>query len=263
MLDTQTSFIARAADFLDFQIKHKQATLGTGYRQQVELAEKVAVEIAMVPSVSGRELMIRSHAAQLGIGEDALRKQVAVFIKRQQRQAEEQRKNPLVKQIGGSDEPAPPSRAELAKQLLASQEKYALWLAGLALTKPEVLDWLREQDMLPLLKSLSGTTLLELVWRSSFDAGDEAARMTFLATLAPEEETAFTQLLARNRYEGGIAEAEEALKNLDIMRLRRAVQLAKARVRTPGLAPAEVDRINFEYLALQQELLARTRPTSG
>ncbi len=259
--DVFRSFIAKAADFLDFQITHKQATMGNNLSQQVSLIEKIAVDIAMNPSVSARELMIRSHAAQLGVGEDAFRKQVAVFIKRQQRAAEEQRKNPLVKQVGSTHEPAPMTRADAAKQLLAAQEKPALWLAGMALTKAEVLEWLREQDMLPLLNALRGTTLLERVWRSSFDAEDEAARSTFFATLAPEEETAFTQLLARTRFAGGIPEAEDALKNLDIVRLQRAVQQATAKLKTPGLAHEEVDRINIERLALNQELLTRTRPT--
>ena len=257
--DVFRSFIAKAADFLDFQITHKQATLGNDLRNQIALAEQTAVHIAMNPSVSARELMIRSHAGQLGIGEEALRKQVAVFAKRQQRQAEEQRKNPMVKQIGGNDAPAPMNRTEVAKLLIANEEKPALWLAGMALSKPEVLDWLRDQDLLPLIKSMRGTTLLERVWRSGFDAGDAAALATFLATLPPEEETAFSQLLARTRFDGGIPDAEEALKNLDIVRVQRAIQEATHKLKTPGLAASEVDRINFERLALNQELLAKTR----
>ena len=69
--------LAKAVDFVEFQIAHKRSTQGTDIRNQVQLAEQTAVTIAMNPSISARDLMIRSHAGSLGVSEDAPRKQLA------------------------------------------------------------------------------------------------------------------------------------------------------------------------------------------
>lgn len=66
--------IEQSVDFLDFQISHKKATLGSDLRNQVQLIEQTAVTIALNPQRCPRDLMIRSHAHQLGVSEDALRK---------------------------------------------------------------------------------------------------------------------------------------------------------------------------------------------
>ena len=239
--------IRSAAEFLDFQIAHKMATQGTDLRNQVQLIEQTAATIAMNPSVAGRDLSIRSHAGQLGLTEDALRREVNVFVKRQQ-----------------SNKPAPAAATTLdeGRKLLNAQHKTARLLTRFALSEPEVLDWLREADIGPLLKELPGTEMLGRVWRAAFEAGDEAAQTAFFATLPAEEEAAFAQLLAQPMPKGGLEAAREAWNSLDLARLLHLKQQAQLKLKQPGLSAEEAARLQQKVIAFNKEYLDRTRGAS-
>jgi DNA primase len=240
--------ISSAAEFLDFQISHKMATQGTDLRNQVQLIEQTAATIAMNPSVAGRDLSIRSHAGQLGLSEDALRREVNVFVKRQQ-----------------NSKPGPaaaPTTLDEGRKLLNAQHKTARMLCRLALSEPEVLDWLRESDIGPLLKELPGTEMLGRVWRASFEAGDEAAQTAFFATLPAEEEAAFAQLLAQPMPRGGLEAAREALNSLDLARLLHLKQQAQLKLKQPELSAEDAARLQQQVIAFNKEYLDRTRGTS-
>lgn len=235
--------INSASEFLDFQISHKMATQGTDLRNQVQLIEQTAATIAMNPSVAGRDLSIRSHAGQLGLSEDALRREVNVFVKRQQ-----------------SSKPAPAATTlDEGRKLLNAQHKTARLLCRLALSEPEVLDWLREVDIGPLLKELPGTEMLGRVWRAHFEAGDEAAQTAFFATLPAEEEAAFAQLLAQPMPRGGMDAAREAWDSLDLARLLHLKQQAQLHLKQPGLSAEDAARLQQKVIAFNKEYLDRTR----
>lgn len=240
--------INSASEFLDFQISHKMATQGTDLRNQVQLIEQTAATIAMNPSVAGRDLSIRSHAGQLGLTEDALKREVNVFVKRQQ-----------------NSKPGPaatPTTLDEGRKLLNAQHKTARLLCRLALSEPEVLDWLREVDIGPLLKELPGTEMLGRVWRAHFEAGDEAAQTAFFATLPAEEEAAFAQLLAQPMPRGGVEAAREAWESLDLARLLHLKQQAQLKLKQPGLSAEDAARLQQKVIAFNKEYLDRTRGAS-
>ena len=240
--------INSASEFLDFQISHKMATQGTDLRNQVQLIEQTAATIAMNPSVAGRDLSIRSHAGQLGLTEDALKREVNVFVKRQQ-----------------NSKPGPaatPTTLDEGRKLLNAQHKTARLLCRLALSEPEVLDWLREVDIGPLLKELPGTEMLGRVWRAHFEAGDEAAQTAFFATLPAEEEAAFAQLLAQPMPRGGVEAAREAWESLDLARLLHLKQQAQLKLKQPGLSEEDAARLQQKVIAFNKEYLDRTRGAS-
>lgn len=238
--------IAKAVDFLDFQIAHKRASIGSDISKQVQLVEQAAVTIAMDPSVAARDLMIRSHAAQLGVSEDALRKEVNSFVRRQL-------KNP-----NKDSKPEVRTTMEEARRIIESQHRTSTLLCQLALSDPTILEWLRSVDLEPMLRELPGTQLLGKLWHAQFAAGDQAAFNAFMATLPPEEESAFARLLAMPVPPGGIEAAMQSFESFDHgCRLARMKQL-RARLNEPGLSQDEERSIHSEIAELDAAL-RRTR----
>lgn len=240
-----TAAIDQAVDFLDFQISHKRATLGSDLRNQVQLIEQTAVTIAMNPSVAARDLMIRSHAHQLGVSEDALRKEVNSFVRRQQKGA--QAKGPL-------------TASEEAGKLVQSQHRTALLLCRMALSNVEVLKWLRSIDLEPVLRDLPGTELLGHLWHAQFEEGNEVALAAFFATLPADEERAFAQLLQQRMPGSKVEDATEAWNVLDLARLQHLVQQAQAKMNQPGLDPGEVSALHAQKMQWHKEYLDRSKP---
>lgn len=244
-----TQAVGRAVEFLDFQIAHKRSTQGTDIRQQVQLIEQTAVTIAMNPSISARDLMITSHAGTLGVTEDALRRQVEQFVRRRKKSEEK------------AEESAerPPTTAEEARKLVESQQSNALYLVGLALVEPTVLEWLRLQDIEELLHDLPGTELLRQVWLAHFPAGDEKALSLFLSGLSPVEAAAFTQVVMRSHPKGGIEEAWTALEAMRTSRLDHLIRRAKAQMKQPDVSPERVEELQKLLIDWHKEYLDRRK----
>lgn len=243
--------IDKAVDFLDFQIGHKKSQLGSDLRSQLVLSEQTAATIASNPSAAARDLMIRSHAMQLNLTEDALRKMVQGYLRRQQRIAADKGAT--------SAEPVVRTTAQEAAELIKSQHKTAMTLAQLALAQPDVMVWLRRQDLDPILHDLRGTDLLGLVWHSHHDPDDAAARMAFIAGLPPLEESALTMLINRPMPPGSLETAPADLNALFTARLSDLIQRAQAEMKRPDLSPDRVAELQHSLLDWRKEYLDRTR----
>jgi DNA primase len=242
--------LAEAVDFLDFQITHKRSALGNDLRHQVALVEQTALTIAMSPSIAARDLMIRSHAAQLGISEDALRQQVQQFARRQQ--AQKKREAEQQQQAGGLRDAMPVmSPAEEAKRLLASQQKVALQLTWLAMRDDEVLDWLRHQQLEQVLSGMTGCEMLFRLVRSSTTKMTDGGATAFLATLPAGEENAFVQLLASEQPKEN---PEEVLRVLQRQRLKDLIQKAQHTMRHATPEGAELVELNDQIQRWKREL---------
>ncbi len=238
--------IDKAVDFLDFQIAHKKAAIGgTDLRNQVQLIEQAAVTIAMDPSISGRELMIRSHAGSLGVGEEVLRKEVEKFVRSRAK--------------GEEKEAKAVTSADGTRKFLESQHKNAKTLVCLALANAEVLDWLRTQDIEELHHDFPGTDILHRIWLAHFPGGDEAALSVFLTSLPAAEEAAFAQLLAKKITEGGLPTAKETLAALQTERLTHLIARADAQMKQPGLAPERVSELLNHVVEWRKEYLDRIK----
>lgn len=221
--------IRSAADYLDFQIKHKRAALGSDLKNQVALIEQTAVSIAMNPSIAARDLMIRSHAMQLNVSEDALRKQVLSFVRRQQNA-----KNQSTTAATEAKETTP---AEQAKRMLATQHPVALMLTQQALRDDDVLEWLRHLQLDEMLAGMPGCEMLFTVVRSTTRNVTAGGALAFLATLPAADEAAFVQLLARVMP---AENPEHALQTLCKQRLSALIDKARQRIRNQQLEGADL-----------------------
>ncbi|MDB6117794.1 MAG: primase [Verrucomicrobiaceae bacterium] len=241
--------IEKAVEFLDFQIAHKKASIsGTDLRSQVQLIEQAAVTIAMNTSISARELMVRSHAGSLGISEEVLRQEVAEFVKRR---AKGEAKDKEKRAVTAPDD---------ARKFLQSQHDNALMLVSLAVAHPEVLEWLRNQDIEELHHDFPGTQMLHQVWLAHFPAGDEGAFSVFLTTLSAAEEAAFTQLLANRKLaEGGLPKAQETLAALQTERLNYLIKRARAAMKQADLSPERLQELHHQVMEWHKEYLDRMK----
>lgn len=232
--------IEKAVDFLDFQIAHKRATLGTDMRHRVQLIEQTAVTIAMNPTISGREIMIQAHAGPLKMSEDALRKQVDLFVRRRAKGEDN------VKSVAQTDE---------AKKLLESQHSNVIRLIGMALMDPEIMTWLRSQDIEELMHDFPGTEMLHRVWLADFPAGDDAALSGFLSSLNATEEAAFSQLLTRRVFEGTLAQAKEFLATIQQERLKHLVKRARFLMNDPLISPERMTELQEQVIEWNKQII--------
>jgi hypothetical protein len=110
------------------------------------------------------------------------------------------------------------------------------------------------------LRDLPGTELLSRVWHAHFAAGDEAAQAAFFATLAVEEEAAFAQLLAQRMAKGGLAEAHEAWRAIELARLQQLIQQTQAEMNKSELSPEQLAKMHERVMAWRKECLDLSNP---
>jgi DNA primase len=259
--------IDEAQDFLDFQINRKKASNGGDMRNQVMLAEQTAATIAMNPSPAARDLMIRAHSVQLGVTEDAMRRLVNSYVKRQQKSAAA-REGAMA-----NAEPKEITVAQAATRLLTNQHKTALLFAHTALASAEIMEWLRTQDFDAILHDLPGTEILGLVWHTHFDPADSAARAGWISSLHPVEESAISQLMTRalpgnfkeikedgSHIKEQIDSLSQDLYNLGTTRVHHLIQRSQAELKQQGLSPERISLLSERVMVLRKEYLDRNRP---
>jgi DNA primase len=228
-----------ARDFIDYQVE----VVGTRrnmdeMRERVRFAEEMAVNIQLLESPVARETATQRVAVRLGIPEDTIRKLIA-------------RAQPKT----GKEKTAKSQSEHPGKKLLASQDRNALLLCELALADAEVLHWLRSQPHDDVLRDLTGTELLALIWHGQFDPLDPVGINVFLTGLDPEEEAALTQILHQSSAAGGgLASAQHALSALEISRMQMQKQRLQTQLKHPAISPEDAAEIQREIMAVHKEI---------
>jgi len=250
--DALRALIAEAPEFLEHQICHLRASSRSESTvERVRMAEQVAGAISIFSGVAQRVAAVNKVAKLLEISEE----QLNAMVKRAASEAKKSGGEP-----GAKDASA--NVVDEAKKLLASQHKTAVLLCQMALGDAEVLHWLRECECEELLREVPGTELLALLARSRYNPVDETSQLAFMAGLERRQEAAFAQLQARSRPPGCLAEAQMALNVLELARLQSLMQRAQARLRQPGLAVVEMERLQQEVMELsarRKECLDRAK----
>ena len=210
-------------------------------REKTRFAAEMAAMIALQENPIARDAAIQRVSVRLGIPEAEYRRQVARVMRAPQTP---QRGSDNV-EIFVETVPLPP------------QDKTASLLCRLALSDREILAWLRGRRLEDILKDVSGTELLALVWRSKSDLADDAKMPGFLATLTREEESALSQMLSKPMPKGGQHEAQQAIEALEVARLHNLWQNTQTQLKQPGLKPADVARLSQLVVSLRKEYLDR------
>lgn len=235
--------LAKAEDFLDYQTQQaaKADALGD-MRQRVRFAGQLAENIAVVDSAVARATAIQRAALRLSLPEDSL----ANLVK-QARKSPTRRAEPA--QSTGNE-------AELQKQAQAMVQQahpQVRILASLALGDAEVLDWLRQQSLKPLLE-LPGTEILAPLWQSRFDATQPAALQGFLMQLPQVEQVALNHIMHLPQPPSGLEGAMHALSDLEIFRLKTLLTGLQTQLRQPRLDAQTSNELQREVMGLHQEI---------
>ena len=238
------SVLDGATDFLEYQIRRLRAgAKGDGMVERVRMAEQVAGAIAIFTGVAQRITAVNKIAKLLEIPEDDLNRMV--------RRAGKAAENQTTKSAGAETTAKPD---ESAKKLLASQDKNALLLVQFALADSEVLIWLRQADCESILHEVPGTELLSLIWGSTYDPLSDVAQSVFMASLEKHEEAALTQIMTRPRPPGALADAQQILASLAVIRLKNLAQSTQSRLRQPGLSPDQLADLQRQAMDLNAQL---------
>ena len=215
-------------DFIDYQVE----VVGTRrnmdeMRERVRFAEEMSINIQLLESPVARETAAQRVALRLGIPEDTMRKLIA-------------RTQPKA----GKEKAVRPQSNHPGKKLLISPDRDA-----------EVLHWLRSQPQDDVLRDLTGTELLTLIWHGQFDPLDPVGINVFLTGLDPEEEAALTQILHQSSAAGGgLASAKHALSALEISRMQMQKQRLQTQLKHPAISPEDAAEIQREIMALHKEI---------
>jgi DNA primase len=238
-----------ARDFIDYQLEVASARRDlTQMREKVRFAEDLISNIRMLDSPVARETCVQRVAVRLGVPEDSLRRLL--------------KKKPAQVTTKPDPNSAQTTSGRSAQQLLASQERNALLLCRIALADAQVLDWLRQQPPDDILRDVSGTELLGLLWRGQFDPIDPSATQAFLCTLAADEEAAMSQLLHESKSTGSLAAAQHAFAALELVRLSTLKQQLQTQLKTPGLTDEDISELQREIMALHRDLTQRQQAIS-
>lgn len=221
---------------IDFSSTHRNLT---DMRERTRFAGDMAGMILLLDNTMARDAAIQKVSVRLGIPETDYRRQVARSSK------------PNAGTRGES------SKSAVQSQSLPPQDRTSTLLCQLALSDPEILDWLRNSGREELLEDITGTELLALVWNSNSDLSNPSKMGSFLTSLRKEEESALNALLAQPMPTGGQPVAVQALDALEVKRLHNLLQREQSRLKQPGLDAKTIVELSESILALRKEYLDR------
>jgi DNA primase len=233
--------IERAEEFIDYQIAHAAAQ--PKFNQMVErvrFAEQMAANIRLLDNPVARSTAIQRVAVRMGIPEEDIRKRIG-------------KPGATTKVHSSSLEEA---KSE-AGRLLKEQDRTAMMLCQSALASQEVLDWLRSTAKVDWLDDIPGTELLSVLWRSECRPLDAASMTGFLSSLDPVLQQAIVSLQFQPAPPGGLSEAAEALKALELVRIQHQISRVQTQLKAPGLSAEQAAGLQQEMLTWRKEYLDR------
>jgi DNA primase len=232
-----------AKEFIDYQIERNRAAMQGGTMDQARLIEKVVASIALCDNPAALEPLIHRAAAQLGVPEASLRRQVQILARRNTGK-------------NTASNPQPPSGGSAAAAL-GAMNRNAKLLCQLCIHDAEVLHWLRGAEGFDAVRGAPGMDLLEKLRASSLDFLSTTDWALFLSRLDADTAAVFTMLQSLPCPRGGVEVARQALASLETEFLDMRIQQAQTRLKDPGLTPDTMAEIQRQIIAWRKEYLDR------
>jgi DNA primase len=232
--------IENAEEFIDYQIAH--ASTQPKFNQMVErvrFAEQMAANIRLLDNPVARSTAIQRVALRMGIPEEDIRKRIG--------------KPGSAKVHSSTIEEA---KSE-AGRLLKEQDRTAMMLCQSMLASEDVLNWLRSTGKEHWLDDIPGTELLSVLWRSDCRPLDAASMTGFLSGLDPVLQQAMVSLQFQPLPPGGLDEAAQALKALELVRIQHQISRVQAQLKDPGITAEQAAALQQEKLTWTKEYLDR------
>ena len=137
-------------------------------------------------------------------------------------------------------------------------------LCKLALTDPDTRAWLTAERhrMEPLRQMLETDALIKL-WGADYDVSTPTAVSVYLSSLPAREEAFYTELLMKKTPGNGLEDARRSLLRLEIREVENRMEIAKGKLRSPGLADSVMTQAINEVLLLKKELVEKQKQLSN
>ena len=230
---TFRGLIDSAPDYFDFAVSEAGAELENP-STKTPLVRKLAGFAASLPDDVAREAVAARIGPRLAISPGAFLASVP-------------RKPPA---IPSDDEEQDAKTSTPA----AKPDAATLLLLHAAMTSLEARQWLAEQEAARLLSAKPGARLLDACLKASFDPADAGATQAFVAAQSPEAQSLLAALLLSRPPADPLQIARESLPTLRRRELEARRDAITAKLRTPGLPPQEVERLQAEVVDITKEM---------
>jgi DNA primase len=234
--------VANAHDFFDYRIEREIASIDlTSIGAKIQATRNLAATVSRVHNPVLRGEIVSKASARLGVApadfESLLAKQARV--------------------LGGRvDSSTTETRA-------ASPPHNIVMLCLLALRDADARNFLRAQNWREILEQLPDTDILIRILESDLEPDDTASLNAFMATLSPEEERLISSWLMQKMPAATETMVEKWWHGTCQSVVRRRLEVAKNRIKVPGLSAGDVLNLQKQILDLQEQLHEFCRPVGG
>lgn len=233
--------VANARDFFDYWIQREIATVDlTSMGAKIQAARNLAATVSRVHDPILRGEVISKASARLGVApadfESLLAKHGRV-------------------PGGRVDSSTTETRAT------ASPPHDIVMLCLLALRDADARNFLHAQNWREILEQLPDTDILIRILESELGPDNTASLNAFMATLSPEEERLISSWLMQKMPTETVVEKWWHGTCQSVV--RRRLEVAKNRIKVPGLSAGDVLNLQKQILDLQEQLHEFPRPVGG
>jgi len=234
--------IANAQDFFDYWIQREIASIDlTSTGAKIQAARNLAATVSRVHDPILRGEVVSKASARLGVApadfESLLAKHARV-------------------PGGRVDSSTTETRAA------ASPPHDIVMLCLLALRDADARNFLHAQNWREILDQIPDTDILIRILASELEPDDTASLNAFMATLSPEEERLVSSWLMR-KMPATETVVEKWWHGTCQSVVRRRLEVAKNRIKIPGLSAGDVLNLQKQILDLQEQLHEFPRPVGG
>ncbi len=235
--------VANARDFFEYRIEREIASIDlTSISAKIQAARNLAATVSRVHDPVLRGEVVSKASARLGVApgdfESLLAKQARV-------------------PAGRTDSSTTETRAA------ASPPHDIVMLCLLALRDADARNFLQAQNWREILEQIPDTDILIRILESEFQPDDTASMNAFMATLSPEEERLISAWLMQKMPAATEPMVEKWWYGTCQSVVRRRLEVAKNRIKVPGLSAGDVLNLQKQILDLQEQLHEFPRPVGG
>ena len=235
--------VANARDFFDYWIQREIASIDlTSMGAKIQAARNLAATVSRVHDPVLRGEVVSKASARLGVAPADFESLLAKHAR-----------------VPGGRVDSSPTETRAA----ASPPHDIVMLCLLALRDADARNFLHAQNWREILEELPDTDILIRILESELDPDDTASLNAFMATLSPEEERLISSWLMRKMPATTETVVEKWWQGTCQSVVRRRLEVAKNRIKVPGLSAGDVLNLQKQILDLQEQLHEFPRPVGG
>jgi DNA primase len=232
--------VATAPDFFDYWIQREIASIDlTSTGAKIQAARNLAATVSRVHDPVLRGEVVSKASARLGVAP---------------RDFESLLSKPA--RVPGDRVDSSTTQTRAA----ASPPHDIVMLCLLALRDADARNFLHAQNWREILEQLPDTDILIRILESELDPADTATLNAFMATLSPEDERLISSWLMRKMPAATEKVVEKWWQGTCQSVVRRRLEVAKNRIKVPGLSAGDVVNLQKQILDLQEQLHEFPRP---